>query len=180
MHTDADGNMVFRSLKGNLYYCTLTILLSASVLLILLAAYGLLNGPFPIIITCIFILVPVILMLLFSALFIAVVNSMRFVLGRDGIEVPNSVLIAGVRNQGYIPYSAITKFYGTTRILAPAFSTVSSSDAVIIVFTNINGRRGDMVAVSPEEKALFISELAKRTGINASDDPHAYRKNTRK
>jgi len=170
MQTDNEGNMIFRSLKGGLFYFSMVLLLSVVAAAVFMAVYFFLKG-----MTWLS-LVGLIIAAAFVIICFAIVltvNSLRFVLEKDGVRVPNSMLLTGVKIQAFIPYPMISKFYGTTRILAPAFSPVSSSDAVMIVFTNDNGRRGDMVAVSPEEKELFISELTKRTGIGVSDDPHA-------
>jgi hypothetical protein len=170
MHTDADGNIVFTSLRGGFYKFTVAILLSLGALFLLLTVYCFQKGDH---IGGYVLLFIAMVMVLITIGFMILASRIRYILERDGVRLRHSIWMVGVRIQEFIPYTSITKFYGTTRLSAPAFSPVTSPDAVMIVFTNDNGRRGDMIAVSPDDKKMFISELTGRTGILVSDDPHA-------
>jgi len=162
VHSVDDGDIVFSAAMGVYYWMTVGILVPIGIVFTVWAFLG-----------SVILLIVGITFLIFAAWFASACRSVRYTLEKDGIRLKHSTLLIGVRLQKFIPYSEIARFYETNRLMAPAFSPVTSSDMVMIVFENINGRRGDMVALSPKNKRMFISELSLRTGIRLSADPHA-------
>jgi membrane protein YdbS with pleckstrin-like domain len=170
MHIDKDGNMVFPTAKGKMYYGSVVIMLLISLIVLGIAFYLVLTNEdgasaFAVIgLATSFLLLSVFLLM----------RSFRYTFEKNGIRLHNAKIV--LVSQEFIPYRDITRFYETDSFWDSSVSPVTSLDMVVIVFTNENGRRGDAVSVSPKDKALFLSELTKRTGIQISKDPHAEKK----
>ncbi|MCL2785765.1 MAG: PH domain-containing protein [Methanomassiliicoccaceae archaeon] len=164
MRTDADGNMIFRTSAGKLYYSLLAVTLLSSLVFLAPAAYRIITGTGG---TFVFLLLGSISLL--TGVYVILLRSMRYVLEKDGIRLPKAVRILSWGLQDHIPYSSVTRFYENnsfTRVVG------LSTDQVWIEFKNVHGKK-DGVGLSPEDKQTFISELSRRSGIHVSADPHA-------
>jgi hypothetical protein len=102
--------------------------------------------------------------------FVLVTGRIKFVLEKDGIRISRSIRAGGIVKvwPKFIPYRNIYKFYETRRVDPGAFT--ASFDMVMIRFMK-DGERRNAVALSPENREIFISELEGRTGLRLSMDP---------
>jgi hypothetical protein len=167
MHTDSDGNIVFRSSKGKFYYSLLAVCFSICVILLVFVAHRAFTGasiPW-------WFYLGIVSALVIGSVFILMARIIRYVFENSGIRFPHGDALAsgGMKTiPEFLPYARIIKFYETRR--GTGVTLGLSFDQVWIEYLTDKGKKTGM-GLSPKDKQRFISELTKRTGILPSADP---------
>ncbi|MCL2607500.1 MAG: PH domain-containing protein [Methanomassiliicoccaceae archaeon] len=159
MHTYADGNIIFRSSKGRLYYSLQAAILLICAVSFAAVAHGMIEG------TNVSLFLVIGLIFLPLSVLIIIFARLKIVLEKEGIRLPNVPMCA----QKFIPYVNVTRFYERSDLTGLTIGV--SLDQVWIDYINVNGKK-DGIGLSPENKDLFIAELTKRTGIPISANPN--------
>jgi hypothetical protein len=162
MYTDADGNIIFSSSKGSIYYFFLVLMIMLGVFMFFLTIrYNTeiwTSGLFA---------VGGAIFFLAAVLFRRFCVKIRYTFETDGIRLNDCLTTRYSMVPMFTPYIKIREFYEAHHVL---IGYGASTDCVVIRFMNKYGNK-DTLALSPDDKQLFISELTKRTGIPVSPNP---------